>query len=554
MSLEKTYLEKTYQILATTQRTDATEVLVNGVRRGDASTQTHCIETLARRTSERSHDALIELWGDHSVQIESALADSKTIFFDTVAKRLSQIDVDGKPAKELVEMSVRFRINSALKPLIELSLSHQDTSFRQTCLNAALSLSQYWGHQARRDYPGVPHSPIIERQRLDVTNQLLLVAEDFLSHRCEGLLDALLALSIWSDAALRSVLRTDTPCRAILLRQIRHSSHSSVLELLAGYIQRRSIPEEVLAIMLQRQEDSYRELLLEAITSSPSPITVNNLREFGLPDCLRGGVSMLRELGIDRDAAVAHAYTAAMQGSPETLAVLLEILERQSEHISDGSTLHDAIAVSMARCNRPEMSFWLRGCRSSIMDDPDQATFQDDLSTDDLAAMICTRLIALSQDDDLGVSDHAMDLLKSFNIQNALPVFGELSDEQRVRLGRALMQVDPSTVDVVGDGLRHAVMQKRIDAIVFAQTLGLVDLMIEPIARIAREDHQTARLAATEALGNAHSEMSRTVLEELSTSPLGTIRDLAFGCLEQRGEVKESVSSQSQSQESEARS
>lgn len=527
-------LEKTYQTLVTTQRSDATDVLVRGVRLGDVDTQIQCIKSLARRTDQRSHDALIGLWNDHAVRIESALDGLVTDVFDTVTARLAEVGVDDEGASELVEMSVRFRINTALAPLIELSLNHSDVSFREICLDAVLRLSQYWGHQARRDYPHLRQTPTLERARLDITARLLDIANDFLAHRCEGLLDALLTLSTWSDAAIRAVLQTDTPCRAIILRRIRHSRHSSVLELLAGFITRRSIPAEVLPIMLQRHDDSYRELLLEAISSSPSPTTVNNLKEFGLPDCLRGGVSMLRVLGRDRDAAVAHAYTAAMQSNPETIAVLLEILDRQSERSEAGCEWHDSIAVSMGRCDRPSMEFWLRGLRSSIMDDPDQATFEDNMSMDDLAALICTRLIALSQNDDSGMAGRANDLLETLTIQNALPAFAKLSVEQRLRLGRALMQVDSTTLDVVGDGLRHAVMQKRLEAIAFAQTLGLVDLMVEPIAKIAREDHQTARLAATAALGTAHGASANEILQELANCQLGSVRDVAEECLQSR--------------------
>ncbi|WP_236621418.1 hypothetical protein [Rhodopirellula sallentina] len=568
-------LETTYRILAETSRPEAVDVLARGLTSEDARARQYCFRTLAQRDCRRSHELVIAHWDRYRDEIIEATKNHREGLCATVVETLTdelskaeagdaKLDVDRTAV--LTEIVLFFSIRDALPLLIDASWKNFSHIVRQQCIDTVVPLASTWGKHARRQYAGQRPDPNVERQRLELTNQLLQSAKNFQKHRCEELLDAFLVISTWNDPALRAALTDDSSCRTVLLRRLRNSQQQAVMELLAGFIRRRSIPDCLLGLMLQRCDAMYCETLLQVITPDPSSVTLTNLKEYGLPDCLRGGVSLLRTLGIDRDAAIAHAYTMAMQHDPETIAVLLEILQRHHAPITSSQAAYDAVSICLSRCDVPNADYWLQAVssdrieallappESSASHDPqatekartantaaeattntDRDEFSHSESFEDRAADVCLRLVKWAEAKKSRFSKPAKRLLGEFNINNMLPLFPTLSAKERMRIGKTLMRIDPATLDVVRDGLRHAVMSRRIEAIEFAQTLGLVELMIEPFTNIVHSDHQRARLAAAEALATATCDTSAGLLKELATSPLGSLRDAAKDSLQRRG-------------------
>ncbi|MCM2372245.1 hypothetical protein [Aporhodopirellula aestuarii] len=564
-------LETTYRILAVSTRPESVDVLASGIAGGDAETRQRCFRTLAIRPCHRSHELLIENWTKYRDEIVEATTTHRERFAATVVTELETELIHGKTAdaeagieraKVLTQIVSALAIREAMPQLIDAAWKNTSHVVREYCVDTVLVLSNTWGKHARRQYAGQRTDPNVERSRLALTAHLLDCAKNFQKHRNEQLLDAFLVLSTWNDPALRSCLENESPCRTLILRRLRSSRLQAVMELLAGFIRRRTIPECVLGLMLQRCDAMYCETLLEVISPEPLPVTLANLKEFGLPDCLRGGVSLLRTLGTDRDSAIAHAYTMAMQHAPETIAVLLEILERHRVPTANSEHACDSVSICLSRCEVPKLDYWLQAVHSERIDamlqpsadeNPNTASgavasdettadttdaaqgFSLSESFEDRAAEVCLRLIRWAQSSNARFAKPAKRLLGELNINNMLPLFPTLSTDVRLRIGRMLMQIDSSTLDVVRDGLRHAVMRRRLEAIEFAQTLGLVELMIEPFKMIVHTDHQRARLAAAEALGTATCDSSANLLKELTTSPLGSLRDAAKESLSRRG-------------------
>jgi len=562
--------ETTYRLLAQSSRPEAIEVLRRGIEVGDATTRRRCFQTLAARKCCQSHEILITLWEDHAGEIREALeTDAETKWF---RETLTQLIVSEQTQSEermilLTHLITALSVRDAMPAMVKAAWQHPSHVLRERFAEAVSALSHGWGKQARRQYAGTRPAPMVERSRHELTSQLMHCAQNFQKHRSEDLLDALLALSSWNDSVLRTALHADDACTALILRRLRRSEQQPVMELLAGFLRRKNIPDSVLPLMLQRSDSMYREILLQVISGDPSTVTLCNLKEYGLPDCLRGGLTLLRTLGNDRDAAMAHAYSSAMQQDPETILVLLEILDR---HLTPGPQRHgvvEAVAVSMGRCRVPSFEYWVHAFSSDRFDEivasqpealqPDKSSNAKSsnaksaatetgapshdidppasASLEDRAAEVCLWLVRIAVGADLRFSKLARRLLRELSIDNSLPKFPSLDAEQRLRMGQVLMQIDSETLDVVRDGLRHAVMLRRLEAMEFAQTLGLVDLLIEPFTAIIHNDHQRARLAAAEALGTGTGAVSASLLHELTTSPLGSLRDAAKSSLSRRG-------------------
>lgn len=535
--------EKTYQILRRTEQGEAVDVLSFGIESGDVATRDRCIETLAYRKDAASHRVLLRLWPEHReaiiVQLGTQSSD-RVPWFGSVIERLDDpitSDPDLRVASEIVS---NFHLTGALPRLIDLARNHKNRETREAVLEAVVSLSQHWGTLARNNYAGMNPTPSLERERLSVMDRFHATAREFQNHRCEKFIDAMLLLATWNDSALQSIIKEDTPYRKVVLRRMRSSKLRGAVILLAGFLRRRTIPESVIGVMWQRSDVVFREFLLRAISATPDGTIIQHLQEYGLPECLRGGTELVHQIDPAHDASLAQAYSAAMGRNPETLLVILELIERQmtmgaSSHTPPNARTHVAFAQSLHRCERPSMEFWLHAMRSPVMDGeldapPDLLDPQSDL-----AARICSRLVALVLQDDSPLGQVAAELLSELSIQQALPQFRKLSLVQRLRLGRTLIQIDGQTIEVIQDGLRHAVMQRRLEAIEFAKTLGLIDLMVEPLAMIARGDHQIVRMAATEALADAQGEASAALLLELCNSEQPSLCDAARDALQMRG-------------------
>lgn len=533
------FLDTTFRTLAQSVLPQVPDVLAQGIALGDQVTRQRCIQTLARRQCRRSHELLISHWPQYHSVIFDSLKEDIGNFAVSLVQLIEEELAAGSstPLRAATEQRVsiltsivtRLSIRSAMSPLIDAAWKHPSRVVRGVSVDAVLAMAQPWGEQARGRDPEQPRDPATEPLRLELVSQLLRCASHFQKHRSEELLDAFLVLSTWNDPALHAALSEENPCGTLLLGRLRDSERQPIRELLAGFLRRRNVPECVLSGMLQRPDREYRETLLQVISAEPSPDTIDNLKRFGLPDCLRGGVTLLRTREPNRDAAIAHAYSSAMQEAPETLSVLIEILDRQQATKNGNELNRDAVAVALMRCHIPSFESWLHAFDSRVIDGGESHG-----SSQDLAAAVCLRLIELTLDTDTRFSRLSHRLLSEINIQNALPGFSQLRPEQKQRLGRVLLQIDSTTLDVVRDAIRHAVMQHRLEAIEFTQTLGLVEMMIQPFTFIVDSDHQSARLAAAKALGTGHSEDSEKLLHKLAASPLGSLREAATQSLSQR--------------------
>ncbi|TWU02077.1 hypothetical protein Pla100_18170 [Neorhodopirellula pilleata] len=536
-------LETTYLILRRSKQSEAADALSVGVSSGDATTRERCIETLAYRCDSASHRVLTRSWSQYSEAIIARLetqSHDDAAWFGSVISLLKDPTTSASDLCSACDIASRFHLTKALPRLIELARNHDAREVREAMLDGVVSLSYHWGKLARNQYAGMKPSPTLERERVGVMEQFDSTARDYQSHRSDKFIDAMLMLATWNDPVLLSICNEDTPSRQIILRRMRSSKVRGIVVLLAGYLRRKTIPESVVGVIWQRADAVFREYLLRAVSVTPSATILHHFQEFGLPECLRGGVELAEQIDRAHDASLAQAYSAAMAQNPETLLVILELIDRQWKHAAASRQCPNeqtiaAFAQSLHRCQRPSMDFWLQAMNSPLMDGDVDAP-QDSLdSQSDRAARICRLLIDLSLQEDSPLAQVASDLLSELTIQQALPHFCKSSPIQRVRLGRTLIQIDGQTIAVIQDGLRHAVMQRRLEAIDFAKTLGLVDLMFEPLSTIARGDHQIVRMAATEALADAQGEASADLLRELCNAEQPSLRDAAREALQARG-------------------
>ena len=478
---------------------------------------------------EKYHDDLLSALTTKSGELDAGYLGT------AVTKQLAKDGWNQAIGLRLIDLVDCLNQTASLARLIDLAQNHEDSLIRAASGEVTLALASPLSKAVRHRGDGERINPESERFRQSIAELLGEAVERYNTHRNTDLLDAFLVISDWNDALFQRLLSDESPTQETLLRRMRTSEHQSVLQLLAGFIRRRKIPGPVIGLLLRRHDAKFCETLLETIGDNPTPVTAINLREYGLPDFLRGGESFMRSLGSDRDGAMCNAYSIAMPHEPESIHLVIAMLERGGP-----STIRTA-ELCLKRIEAPELADWIDVLEDSLEQQSAADAANDDSATAgrksdfDRPLQLLDDLIALSDHESKPLAAAAQSLLTHLNTAEVLPIFGDLSPEVGKQLGRILMQTDSGTLDMIRQGLRHAVMQNRLDAIAFAESLGLIDLMIDPLRQIAQTDHQLAKLRTAQALAHGTGSQSEAVLRDLCSIQDGSLRDAAIASMAERG-------------------
>lgn len=532
---------RTFEVLATHPHPAAIATLRRGGTSVDPEIRSACIAALARRVEPEAHQAFLDEWIADRDGVASAMRSHVGI--DTgplqasLGKRLTQPTADMDERREIIALAVSLNWFAMVRPIFQLCCTDASASTDPVIGPSFVTLASEMGGASDDALHGGADVRRRATERAAVATMMLKTLRSKFqngSHPAvsSDLLDAFLAISSWNDASLRDALDESGPLHRPLIRRLRDSSAVAVMTLLADAIQRRDLVSAVLSTLLQRRDEPYRRVLLASITASPRPATLINLREYGLPECLRGGRRLLLDEPASTDAAIAQAYAAAMPRDAETLALVL------AARLRCGPAADEVAALCLSRVQVPPLDFWV-GAATAVDDLPTPETLLDANKLEPSHATVRDSAI-LSATFEILNSDHAAlcqaakRLLASLNVNDVLPGFNQLPLVQQRRLGRVLMNMDASSLLLVADGLRHPVLDRRLEAIEFAESLCLIDAVIEPLRHIAKTDHQTARIRVAEALVNGRSMESEWVLLELSESLQTSIAETAKRSLERR--------------------
>jgi hypothetical protein len=340
-------------------------------------------------------------------------------------------------------------------------------------------------------------------------------------HRNEQLVDAFLLASTWGDCELRQMLDANQTPMDLICKRFVEAEHGGVIGLLAGFVRRRNLHDRIGQIIGSRSDASFRDVLLRNIGTEPTATVLRNLREIGVPECCRVGEEALDDIAPHQLPPLIHLHSAARPDSLETLHLIAAAVERR------GPGCETAAAMAFSRCEVPTAELWMRAAVPVADGDPDLIARDDN-------ARLLKRLIDLLDHTDPILVRSIRRLLGPLHAGEMLHRFQSLRPRSRRRLGRIVMIIDPDAIQRVRDALRHPVLQNRLEAIAMADALAIVDLLSDSFARIAREDHQEARMRAADAMAEASSDLTLQLLQEMTDLPECPVRDAALRAIQRR--------------------
>lgn len=514
-------LDLTYATLATTRNEAAIDALADGLDSGDRIIRRRCLEALMTRSEPRCAEAILQRW--HHLQAEDvrALLPGKRTLASAIGRALGEdaasAQKSSSPADRratAIAATVQLELNELIPPLVQLAESCPVDQLRRQATDAVLQLAQSLGRDARRNYDR-------PSERGPALARLAKSVPMFPTHQNEDLLDAFLAISSWSDRDLRNLLDSTSPHADRLIQRFAASRQPAVIDLAAGFLRRRTVPEPLKQVLHGRHDALFRERLLRTIGSSPSAAMLRNLAALGIPHCCRDGEELLDDLAPNDHAALAQLYVAADTDNIRTLHILAAVVQR------GGPGTEAAAARGFRQCEVPSSDVWIRAAIPIAQGD--YATIERDYTT-----RLLYRLIRLLDHGNANLVEAVRRVLAPLHMKPMLSQFESLDTKTRWRLGHVVRMIDPQSIECIEQALRHPLLQRRLQAITAATAVAGAEELVDSFAHVIHEDHREARLRAVEALRHASSERTLTLLREMTTLPESGVRDAAKEALHHR--------------------
>ena len=507
-------LELTYDVLARTRNEAAVDVLLSALKK-PFSERAMALQTLVGRGEARAPAMILQRWEMLGEQDLEVLRNRKSWFADTVAAVLSG---NGDDVITAIMAAESLQLTTLLPHLIGLAESTDSEKLRRHASQAVLSLSEQLGRNARshQDLPSV---------RGPAAARLIESIHSFGEHGNSLLIDAFLIISTWGDHALRQIIREQSDSFRLICTRLSNSQNPELMRFLAGFLRCRDLDAGIAKLIGKRHDQAFRRVYLETIGGDFSATIQKNLPMIGIPRCLRGGEAMVQEvkdeLGNQYLPALVQLYIAANPDHTESLHVVAAVAEQKNEFCQASASL------ALSKCAIPSAESLLRAAVNVA--ENNEASLAIDQN-----ARLLRRMIVLLDHPDVNVVRGVARVLQSLHAENMIGRFSSLRLRSRRLLGRVVMMIDAEAVQRVCDGLRHPVLSHRLDAIAMADGLALVDLLSDSFVKIAREDHQEARIQAANAMANARGDVTLGLLAEMARLPQCPVRDAAVSAIHQR--------------------
>ncbi|MEM9367700.1 MAG: hypothetical protein AAGD07_17045 [Planctomycetota bacterium] len=555
-------LDVTYRLLKNSPSTTATSVLAHGVEFGKPEVVHRSLVAMAGRDDASASEWLVANWPDHGDQHwrdtlsqypgkfpnhlslclrealrEAAHSRSSSAPLDRNPQHLLALVEkvgDPRPSSVLIDWMTSETVSDAkVTELASTTLIRLCEALGQEC-RAGYELSADDRAQERHGRLDLP-----ERRRLrdELLHRLSREVESGSKHNHEAVIDAFLVIADWNDRDLRKHLDESAPQVKPITRRLRRSDNPAVMQLLAGFLRRRKPPMHILQLVLQRHDPGFRAPLLAAISPTPGPVTLNNLAEYGLPEALRGtDMESLNDVtSADQAASRAAAQAAALPQSMESLQLVLATLERH------GESIRPALEQTLAQMPVPPFESWARAATECVshpsrvneppVGDDDSANGNNGLESHQSPGWALHQLIGLLDHESVSLRRAALRLLSSINAKTILGQYDSLDDREVKATTRVALQVDPNTMDSIRDGLRHAVMERRVAAISMAGELAMAEMLADSLENIANEDHQAVRVHLAGVLKGCSGPRSSALLQEMTLSDSARVRDAAVAAM-----------------------
>lgn len=510
-------LERTLEILSTTENNAASIVLLESLAQADPRWQPKVLEALLLRRSDTAGHEVLRRWNLLSAHQKQLVARRPGWISDAIRVGLasgeeSVFDSACQAAREAGDVS-------QISTLAGLVLQGRSAAATDRACRTLLYLADRLHDELSqcRDYRS-RRSP--QLQRAHVLGTLERAVRQFEQHGRRELIEALLLLADRRNPTVSHILR-DPSDRAFapMLEVLSSSARPGILELLLDFLDDALTPLAALHAMMKRRDVTFVRMLCRKIGAAPSATVRNNLKRLENVPQVRQPSALLQTLDpTEQPGAVQLALCATI---PRQQALDLVTCVLQEGTVAGRRTA----ALALAAFSGPDANDV--AMRALGDDDAEvKATIARQLRQREIpdALPLLVSLLGVPQ---AVVREAARESLADVTFDRYLEQYDQWNEEARIVEGRLLLRVDPQCIGRLVSELQSNSRSRQRRALEITQLLGLAGQVEPTLTELAVDDDQFVRLEAVRLLASLGTPLARELLRAAAHDKSALVQEAA---------------------------
>ena len=518
-------LERTLEILASSQNEAATETLMAAMEQGDRAIHDGAIVALMRRHGKQGHLAILgklhEFTADQHRLLQSGRGHINGALRDAIVSGDDQLFVN---ACGLIEAFSEFDLVPTLIAVAENPKSPHSIQASHRVLRLVQRLSDML--HAPLDEPSRRNPTLMRRHVLENLERCI---DRFRQHKRLELIESFVILSGPSSKLLRSILQAPHhACFTPVLQILNENQSLGVVKLLIEFMQSPQAPHVVTQVVSRRTDTLFVTELLAQVDIGFSPEMRKNLKKIEkfswLDSILKSASDDLSFMAREHGRQLVKLVIAASLPRETRLGFLENILHKGT----DSGRLAACEALASIEGD------WPNRLLSETLDDTDpavQAAAALQIRNRHIPGSLPRLLILLDSPHEV-VREAAREALQDLSFTNYLSRFESLSDEVRRSTGPLVSKVDLEAVPLLLVELSADFRGRRLRAIEMAEVMDLVPRISEALIERLRDEDHLVRASAANVLRECNRNDVRTALRDATQDRSLAVQNAARASLE----------------------
>eukprot|EP00913_Durusdinium_trenchii_P008865 g8331.t1 len=512
-------LTKTFDLLATTSRPQAQEVLLAALDFPEEGIRDRAVEAILRRDSSLGHFEILRRYGTLNARSQELVQSKSARLGKAIIEALQRGDrAQREGTANLILAAERFE---HLPLLIQILTDEPAVSADWVMPVVRDLINRLYDHcrphaETRKTGSYLRDAMGVKRDTLAVLESAWPRMED--REILEALWEAIFAIGNWESSAVQSILfkaeeRTHHAGWEILAT----STMPGVMQLVCDALSQSTPPSQAVDLIVRRSDPQFIAHLLRWLPAQLTKTQRKNLERIHsvvwlkppgpqlelLSDGLQPEViTFVNAIGMSDDDALAVYEWLIRHGSLEARLAATDALAGMQQGLVQ-SMLYESLDSEDG-----EVQAWATGQLR-------------ERQIPEAIPMLLSRLDSPIDE----VREVARDELHSFDLHQALEWFDTLSDRACIRLGEVLQKIDPQAIGHLVDELRHPIQRRRLQAARGAYALKLHTKVVEPLLDLLQDKDVLVRKTVVEILGEIPDIAVIEGLDALLNDPDSRVRE-----------------------------
>ncbi len=500
--LSEVRLERTLEVLSSTDNDAAAEVLLQGLVHAEPRWQSRVLEALLVRRCEAAGNEVLSRWSQLGPHQKQLVARKRGWISDSLRHAFAQ---PGDEAFIGACLAAREIGDYAQIPnLISVVLESRSASITELAGQTVLRLADRMREELNRsrDYR-TKRGP--QLQRSQVMTSLERGVRNFQQHGCRELIEALLLIADRRNTTVAQILRDPTDrAFAPLLDLLVNSPRPAIMELLLDFLDDTQTPLSALHAAMRRRDARFVRLLCRKIGQTPAAVVRENLRRIDNIPLMRQPSLLLQML--DPSEQPGAVQLAVASGIPQHQQ--LEFIDRM---LQEGSVIGRRCAAR-ALASLPGADADAVVLRALVDDDGEvKAAIAQQLREREIPDAVRS-LVSLLESPQPVVREAARQSLADITFDRFLGSYDQWDDETRLAEGELTLQADGNFVGKLVTELLSKSRSHQRRALEITQLLRLGHQVEPTLAELATDDDQYVRLEAVRLLASLGTPLARQIL------------------------------------------